>query len=348
MNQNSLNFIRRFWLAANNMYFVLFFVWFFASMLTHGRFPFINLMNMFAFEVFLLFIPVFITGIIYRIKLFMYGGLVALVLFGLTFGELYIPKQNMITDSDRLLKVMTYNMLAYTPNSTAILDVIRQENAGIVFMQETNFEVEGRLQKEMLDVYPYQIHYPSDLASGTSVISKYPFKALKHDMDDETFWIGKPIVLRVDWDGAFVTVINFHMVTTVPFAIAIPSLFNQISNYRKDEAEQIIKVLKDHPGPAIVAGDVNDVFLNDPYRLLIGAGLQDAWREAGFGLGHTFPGNKSPGTSRIHVGNLYVPEWMVRIDYIFVSQDWDVITANLAPTDGYSDHRGVVASLRLK
>jgi endonuclease/exonuclease/phosphatase (EEP) superfamily protein YafD len=100
--------------------------------------------------------------------------------------------------------------------------------------------------------------------------------------------------------------------------------------------------------PAIVAGDVNDVFLNNAYMLLVKAGLQDAWAESGFGLGHTFPGNKSPGTSRTHIGNLYVPEWMIRIDYIFASPEWEVLSAHIARTDGYSDHRGVVAYLRLK
>jgi endonuclease/exonuclease/phosphatase family metal-dependent hydrolase len=93
---------------------------------------------------------------------------------------------------------------------------------------------------------------------------------------------------------------------------------------------------------------MNDVFLNSPYRMLTNSGLRDAWLEAGFGLGHTFPGNKSPGTSRTHIGDVYIPEWLVRIDYIFVTPEWNVSSAYIARTDGYSDHRPVVAILHMR
>jgi endonuclease/exonuclease/phosphatase (EEP) superfamily protein YafD len=106
--------------------------------------------------------------------------------------------------------------------------------------------------------------------------------------------------------------------------------------------------VREYDVPAIIAGDLNDVYLNDGYRILVNAGLQDVWAEAGFGLGNTFPGNKSPGTSRPHIGGFYIPEWLIRIDYIFASPEWEVLSAHIARTDGYSDHRGVVAYLRLK
>jgi endonuclease/exonuclease/phosphatase (EEP) superfamily protein YafD len=38
----------------------------------------------------------------------------------------------------------------------------------------------------------------------------------------------------------------------------------------------------------------------------------------------------------------------MRIDYIFHSSHWSTVDAHTAPFDGVSDHRGVVAELKLK
>jgi endonuclease/exonuclease/phosphatase family metal-dependent hydrolase len=77
------------------------------------------------------------------------------------------------------------------------------------------------------------------------------------------------------------------------------------------------------------------------------APLHDTWQEAGFGFGHTFPGSDIPGSSRPKFGNWYVPQWLTRIDYVFVSSHWGVSSASMAQFDGVSDHRGVVAELVL-
>ena len=72
------------------------------------------------------------------------------------------------------------------------------------------------------------------------------------------------------------------------------------------------------------------------------------WREAGFGLGHTFPGSTVPGSDRPKIGGWYVPRWLARIDYIFFSDDWTAVEVRTAQIDGVSDHRGAVAVLELK
>ena len=37
--------------------------------------------------------------------------------------------------------------------------------------------------------------------------------------------------------------------------------------------------------------------------------------------------------------------WLMRIDYIFHSEDWITISAHTAHVDGVSDHRGVIVEL---
>jgi endonuclease/exonuclease/phosphatase (EEP) superfamily protein YafD len=75
--------------------------------------------------------------------------------------------------------------------------------------------------------------------------------------------------------------------------------------------------------------------------------LGDAWREAGWGFGHTFPGALSPGSSRPIILGLPVPMWLLRIDYILHSRDWRTHWARIGPWDGVSDHRPVLARLVL-
>jgi endonuclease/exonuclease/phosphatase (EEP) superfamily protein YafD len=346
MSQKFHPSFRAFFIAASDLVFAFFFLWYTLLTFTYGSFALVNLLNMFAFELFLLLIPFVLVGFFLRVRRLQIASLVALALFAVTFGKFLVPKQKPVPSSLDVLKVMTYNMLAFTPDVSKVAGVIREESADIVFMQESSYAMADFLQKEMLDEYPYQIHYPSDIPLGMSVISKYPFEPLDHAL--EGYWVGTPIPLAVDWNGRTIHVLNFHMLPTGLGAIANLEQAEKISQTRDVDAASINRFVSRYDAPAIVAGDANDVFLNNAYRMLVGAGLQDSWAKAGFGLGHTFPGNKSPGTSRIHFGDFYVPEWMVRIDYIFASQDWDVLSAHIARTDGYSDHRGVVAFLRLK
>jgi endonuclease/exonuclease/phosphatase (EEP) superfamily protein YafD len=86
--------------------------------------------------------------------------------------------------------------------------------------------------------------------------------------------------------------------------------------------------------------------LSDAYAIFT-RGLVDAWQAAGVGLGHTFPGSDIPGSDR-WIGGLLSPQWLVRIDYIFHTGEWVTVSARMAEIDGVSDHRGVVAVLRLR
>jgi endonuclease/exonuclease/phosphatase family metal-dependent hydrolase len=100
----------------------------------------------------------------------------------------------------------------------------------------------------------------------------------------------------------------------------------------------------------IVAGDLNATDQNHAYELIANE-LHDAWRRVGFGFGHTFPGHptRDEGGSRPSILGLSSPLWLIRIDYIFHSQELEATSARLGlyPGPGGSDHRGVVATLTL-
>jgi endonuclease/exonuclease/phosphatase family metal-dependent hydrolase len=96
----------------------------------------------------------------------------------------------------------------------------------------------------------------------------------------------------------------------------------------------------------LVLTDFNAGDQSTPYAIVAGV-LGDAWREGGFGFGHTFPGDDSFDGTRPRVRDWYIPQWLVRIDYVFHSHQWQTAEAHLCPWDGASDHRPVCATLAL-
>ncbi|HLG12781.1 MAG TPA: hypothetical protein VI876_13565, partial [Dehalococcoidia bacterium] len=89
---------------------------------------------------------------------------------------------------------------------------------------------------------------------------------------------------------------------------------------------------------------------NDSYAILT-EHLYDAWEKAGSGLGNTFPGvsrEVTPGSSRPDMLGIDVPKWLIRIDYVFCTYDWEAVDARIGPWDGNSDHRPVIAEVTLR
>ena len=100
------------------------------------------------------------------------------------------------------------------------------------------------------------------------------------------------------------------------------------------------------PEPLVLLGDLNATEQNIAYRIVAGP-LGDAWLSGGWGMGHTFPGDTTSGSNRRRLGDVRIPMWLLRLDYIFYSEEWQVEDAWIGPWSGVSDHRPVVARLAL-
>jgi endonuclease/exonuclease/phosphatase family metal-dependent hydrolase len=87
--------------------------------------------------------------------------------------------------------------------------------------------------------------------------------------------------------------------------------------------------------PLVVLGDLNTAE-RQPYYRSLRRRLGDAHREAGWGLGWTFPS--------VPIGPALVP--LVRIDHVLHSSEWRAVAEHTGFTPG-SDHRHVVADLVL-
>jgi endonuclease/exonuclease/phosphatase (EEP) superfamily protein YafD len=324
--------------AVSGTYLIFLFSWLGFYLLTGDRFTVIALINYIAVYLFVPLVLVLIVAIICKSRTLGVGFIIGGIAFFWFWGDLLLPRYNQNTSSGPTLTVMTYNVLAWHHHYDSILETIRAENPDILLLQELNNGLAGVLENELSNNYPYQVLNPVDNPEGIGVISKFP---IRHSgISFAQLWAGGPQILDLEWNGEEILLVNIHMTPT-----DILPLDEIEESIRARELEaQLLADLAGQSGSVILGGDANTSPLSDSYKI-ISSVLSDSFREMGFGFGHTFPGSTIPGSDRPHIGRLFVPPWMTRIDYIFHSDDWITVSARTARFDGVSDHRGVIVEI---
>jgi len=302
------------------------------------------LLNTFALY---LFIPLVVTvplAIVVRGYLLRASALFGLALFLVLYGRLFIPPALRpaapAPSNAPRLTAMTFNVHVSNTNPDGVVAAIRQAGADVVGLQEVSSAVAQALRGGLSDRYPYQILGAPGAASSVAILSRYPLRPTGIALPGQ--WSDAPLVARLQFAGATVTVLDAHPVSTLLTRGQIRAETGQ----RAYTAEVIADFARAQQDPTIVLSDFNAGDQSTPYATVTRV-LGDAWREGGVGFGHTFPGDRSFDESRPRVQDWYIPQWLVRIDYVFHSRQWRTIDAHIGPWDGVSDHRPVRATLAL-
>lgn len=325
--------------TASWVYLGILFTWLTLNLLTGDRYVVVALLGFLAVYLFFPLILVLVVVIACK-HLWLAGAfLVGLLAFASLWGKQFIPSRAQSPGDTPVLKVMTFNVLAWHNFTEPIVDTIRGEDADVVFIQELNNNLANVLERDLSEIYPYQVLVPEDNPSGIGVISKFPIHATGEGLPHR--WIGGPQVLQLEWQNQLLTIVNIHMFSTTEI---FPLRHAEHSFRLREQQAQLLADLARRVESVIIAGDANSSNVSDAYRI-ISSELSDSFAEAGFGLGHTFPGSDVPGSDRPKIGNWSVPRWWTRIDYVFHSDDWATKSARMAIIDGVSDHRGVVVEL---
>ena len=254
------------------------------------------------------------------------------------YGELWLPRSAASPPpAGPSLTVMTWNVLGYNRDPAGVTAAIARSGADVVALQEVNPAVAASLRRDLAARYPHQVAVPENTVLGMAVISRYPLRPVAAELPPGG--IGRPQALEIDVENRTIMLVNVHA-PSIPLNRA--GLFRPDPNLAERErlAQAIATLGTGQPRPFIALGDLNATDQHRAYALMT-TSLRDAWREAGQGYGHTFPG----------AATLYgwrLPRWLVRIDHIFVSDHWRVTEATIGPWDGDSDHRPVVARLTLR
>jgi vancomycin resistance protein VanJ len=248
----------------------------------------------------------------------------------------FSPEPISITGSQPSLKILSHNVGWYTTKSPTLIKLINQEQADIVFLQETVQKHRKRVFNLLKSDYPYQINTPP-----VGILSKYPVLSgeilhlANHPETQQRAVIkfaGQEIVIyNMQATGPWVKIYKI-----LPF-IKIPIYKYQ---HRFPEIQDLVERIQKETLPVIVAGDFNMTDENQDYYSVQQV-LQDAFLKSGFGFGFTWPHGFF--AKRF---NLRLSHPVCRIDYIWYSKHWGAkSSAVLQATE--SDHLPVEAELIL-
>ena len=258
-------------------------------------------------------------------------------------GNALLPKFSAAPANAPRLRVMTFNMLFISRSAAKTLAAIRAADADVIAIQELNPLIAQALQTELLREYPYQILAPSWQPNGLGTISRFPLTLTQQTLDADGF-NGQPQIMALDFRGQPITVINVHPSASTIEAGA--SMMMRGIRARTAQIKAIARFAQSQPNPLIVLTDMNATPCNDGYSDMA-AVLTDAWREAGWGLGHTFPNEITRRTRRFGGGWQITLRWLIRIDYVWHSRHFAAVDVATGLEDGQSDHRPLVATLAL-
>jgi len=315
-------------------------------LLFQDRWWWLSLLNSLVFYAFLPLPALILIAVVTRHPEVWLGFWVMLGVFLWQFGSLFWPAPPERTARGPRLTVMTYNALDENQATRAVLDLLRACPADVIGLQEINPEVEAGIRLELCRQYPYQVFAPQHnrfSASRNAILSRLPLDLLPVSLPGE--WSGQPLLCRVDFETG-VLMINAHGFPTRIGTVQAAEV-DRAGRVRADQAYALADFAARSSLPLILTADLNSTDQNQAYRILARQ-LQDAWRRAGWGLGHTFGLREKTFGGRVLSAARWFPRWLLRIDYIFYSRHWDAVTARLGANDGGSDHRPVIAVLELR
>jgi endonuclease/exonuclease/phosphatase (EEP) superfamily protein YafD len=265
---------------------------------------------------------------------------VAVVVFLALYGDRFVPRLPVAQAAASDLRIMTFNVLLANRDVERIAAAIERESPDVVTLQELWPQTTERLMARLGDRFPYRALHPSRVPYGSGVLSRYPIVAEKGFIETGSEQVAHHVVLDVD--GQLLNLFNIHLHQPGVGNGAGGDLLARLApgvgreSRQSQEVDLLVQALERVDGPVVVAGDFNLTDQTPGYARL-NARLRDAWREAGWGFGLTFP-----TVGRIR--SIRIPFPLIRIDYVFHSPDLRATTAWIGQ-DGGSDHRYLVVDL---
>lgn len=271
--------------------------------------------------------------------------LIPLLLFGRDYGRQFLPHWPMRTataDSNGTimttpLRIMSWNSYFRNEDPDAFVRTILELQPDLVAVQEINVPLSLAAQTQLRTLLPYQALYPTGDAAGMGLLSRYPL--VEQGLPDFDRCNCQQVTVGVN--GQEITLLNVHpwppSLRIDEGFVGLPTI-DFFTLHQDWTVDAIIARTEAVDTPLLVVGDFNTGERQPNYWRMRSV-LSDAFVEAGWGMGYTFP------TVKQVYGIPVFP--VVRIDYIFHSAAWQAEAAWVGTIPG-ADHRYVVADLVLR
>lgn len=278
----------------------------------------------------------------------------------------YHSEAKITSNSDSVLKVMTYNAHLFLPinkkqyddkSRHGILEMITQEKPSVICFQEFYSRSKGtyNIKDSLIKLAGLKYYYlesfkqKNDEVLAMATFSKYPIvKAevvpfFNHKHANMSMYTD--VVVNSDT----IRIINIHL-QSINFQAVDYKYLDQVTREananlksskrigyrlktafikRSKQAETVAEIIRLSPYPVIVCGDFNDTPISYAFNFITRSGqLKNTFREKGNGFGVTYGGA--------------FPNF--QIDYILCSPRFNVLSHRIIKKK-YSDHYPVVAEL---
>jgi vancomycin resistance protein VanJ len=297
--------------------------------------PFVALASTFSLYLFVAALPLALCLLLLRTRL----ALLILILLAVLFLSMYpiLPRLSAILSDKNetpTITAMTFNLGLGLTAPELLAQSIAVSQADIVAVQELTTYSAAVLAADLAMAYPYQI-VALDVGT-TGFFSKLPIVSSQWHRPPG----GRPFPhVILNQEGAELHVFPIHffppgIVWTE--MLSLPRGMIEVNLER--EIAYLLQQVAAVSGPVIVLGDFNMSEQSRAYAAMK-ASLQDGFRQAGFGLGRTFPNN-------FRLAGINVPFPLLRIDYVFHSPHLAATSAIVNCIEGQSDHCAVMVVLR--
>ena len=271
-------------------------------------------------------VPILVIVLLLRTWRLSLVALFMVIMFGVIYMPYLLPRNPVVDEDMPQLTVMTFNLKA---TSDGIAEVVRNADVDIVGVQELSIEGAENL-RQLEDIYPYQaLHPQEDPNIGQGILSRYPIEASTYwEYPDLPHTLGHQRV-EVDFQGMIIVVYNTHPWPPLAWESGYDDESHRIvlqDIARRTFAEDL---------PVILVGDFNMTDSFEEYDLFASR-FVDSYRAAGNGIGYTFPNNKYKPLPSI-----------LRLDYIWHSENFESVQAEVWDNHAQSDHSPVIATLAL-
>lgn len=247
------------------------------------------------------------------------------------YGSAFLPGTASSATGQERITVVSYNTWVQADGVDHVVDLVEETDADVLLAMEVFPDRERRLRDALAERLPEVAAVQSEGVGGVLVAAAHPIvEVVEVDAGDGA---RRSLVATIDVDGRRVQVAVVHLRSPCPqCGDSLPRRLALEGRSRDHEVTAVLEQLD--PGlPAIVGGDFNSTDRSMAYRHLAAAGFRDPQREAGSGLGLTWPANDS------------VPP-LFRIDWI-LARGLEPVAA-WVPPPGPSDHHPVAATLSLE
>jgi endonuclease/exonuclease/phosphatase family metal-dependent hydrolase len=179
------------------------------------------------------------------------------------------------TPADRpTIKVMSYNVNYGLEGDLGIIEIIRDNDCDVVFLQETTPGWEVAIKAKLSDVYDHMQFKHWSGAGGLGILSKYRFDKSGLILPPEGGWFpGWRVILKTPLGE--IQALNVHLRPQISDSGSVVSGYFTTGGIRLDQIQRYQAQL-DPELPILIAGDFNEDTSGDAMEYLASLGLKSA------------------------------------------------------------------------